>query len=560
MIGKTDFDLFSKEHAEQAYADEQTIMRTGRMIKKEERETWSDRSDTWAYSIKMPLTDKAGNIIGTFGISRDITDLKRIEEKLAWEQSLLQALLDTSSDHIYFKDREGRFIRNSNAHAKLLGLSDTSEMIGKTDFDFFTPEHAKMAYEDEREIMETGRTLKKEETNLTASGPGVWVSMEKMPLRDAKGGVIGTFGISRDITERKRMEDMLAHEQYLLQTLMDNSSDNIYFKDLDSQFTRISKAQARYVGLDNVSDMIGKSDFDFFTIEHASRSYKDEQTIIRTGQAIRIEEENEKIGGVASWFLTEKMPLKSREGRIIGTFGISRNITERKQDEERIKNLLMEQMRAKSQTSETQDVTIYALAHLAELRDLETGKHLERTANYIRILAEELTRLGTFKGYLTPEYINGLFKSAPLHDIGKVGVPDAILLKPGRLSREELAVMQKHCELGARLLSSAEQKLKFQSFLNIAVQLTIGHHEKWNGTGYPSGLSCEQIPLSARLMGLADVYDALRSKRPYKEPFEHGDCVRIIKDERGRHFDPRIVDAFLNRELEFRKVSDEMAD
>ncbi len=214
------------------------------------------------------------------------------------------------------------------------------------------------------------------------------------------------------------------------------------------------------------------------------------------------------------------------------------------------------QAKAKMQTAETQDVTIYALARLAELRDSETGKHLERTTNYVRILAEELSRHPSFKNYLTTRYINDVAKSAPLHDIGKVGVPDAILLKPGRLNDEERAIMQKHCEFGAKLLSSAEAKLKFQSFLTIAVQLTICHHERWDGAGYPQGLRGARIPISARLMAIADVYDALRTQRPYKDAFEHDVCARIIKGDRGKHFDPDCVDAFITRELDFRRVSE----
>ena len=174
------------------------------------------------------------------------------------------------------------------------------------------------------------------------------------------------------------------------------------------------------------------------------------------------------------------------------------------------------QARAKAQIIETQNITIYALAYQAELRDRETGRHLERTAKYVCLLAEEMARLPMFKGYLTPQYIDDLARSAPLHDIGKIGVPDAILLKPGKLTGEETRVMRTHCELGAHALSRAQQKLRFQTFLTIAVQLTIGHHEKWNGKGYPQGLFQERIPISARIMALADVQGAVyaRGLRP----------------------------------------------
>ena len=212
------------------------------------------------------------------------------------------------------------------------------------------------------------------------------------------------------------------------------------------------------------------------------------------------------------------------------------------------------------QLIQTQDVTIFALAYQAELRDRETGKHLERASAYVRLLAEELRKLPALRRYLTRKYIDDLVQSAPLHDIGKVGVPDSILLKPGKLSPDERAQMEKHCEYGARVLTRAQQKLKFQSFLAIAIQLAIGHHERWDGEGYPQGLAGTAIPLSARIMSLADVYDALRSKRVYKKPIGHETCVELIRGERGKQFDPAIVDAFMNRERDFRAVSERLAD
>ena len=208
----------------------------------------------------------------------------------------------------------------------------------------------------------------------------------------------------------------------------------------------------------------------------------------------------------------------------------------------------------------TQDVTIFALAHEAELRDQATGNHLERTSEYVRILADELARTPKYSAYLASTYLSDLIRSAPLHDIGKVGVPDSILLKPGKLTPVEFSIIQEHCELGAQVLRMAEGKLPFQSFLKIAVQLTLNHHEKWDGTGYPSGLIGESIPLSGRIMALADVYDALRSERSYKRAIDHPRCCEIIRSEGGTHFDPELVDAFARRHDEFFAVSKNLAD
>jgi HD-GYP domain-containing protein (c-di-GMP phosphodiesterase class II) len=218
------------------------------------------------------------------------------------------------------------------------------------------------------------------------------------------------------------------------------------------------------------------------------------------------------------------------------------------------------QRRTNTELVETQDVTIFALAYQAELRDRETGKHLERTARYVRTLAEELSRMPLYRSYFTPGYIADLVKSAPLHDIGKVGISDSILLKPGKLSQDEMAEMKKHCEYGARVLLIAEKKLEFQSFLAIAIQLTLYHHEKWDGTGYPHGLAGDAIPVSGRIMALADNYDALRSERVYKPSFPHGECRSIIVGLSGKHFDPELVEVFLKRQDEFAQISEELAD
>ena len=208
-----------------------------------------------------------------------------------------------------------------------------------------------------------------------------------------------------------------------------------------------------------------------------------------------------------------------------------------------------------------------SLAYQAEIRDLETGQHLDRTTEYVRILAEELknpppkyTVRESDKNYLTDEYIIDLVKSVPLHDIGKVGVSDSILRKPGKLTEEEFEEMKKHCDHGARVLERAEKKLSFRSFLSIGVQLALSHHERWDGQGYPFGLKGEEIPLSARIMALVDVYDALRSKRCYKESFSHEESVEIISKGRGTQFDPIIIDAFLRIKNEFMNISIELAD
>ncbi len=208
-----------------------------------------------------------------------------------------------------------------------------------------------------------------------------------------------------------------------------------------------------------------------------------------------------------------------------------------------------------------QDVTIIAMASLAETRDNETGNHIRRTQNFVKILAEQLQQHPRFAHYLTPSQIEILHKSAPLHDIGKVGIPDRILLKPGPLTVEEFTIMKTHCALGRDAIVAAERVLLSpNSFLTCAREIAYGHQEKWDGSGYPEGLQGDAIPVSARLMALADVYDALTSVRVYKAAMPHLQAKEIIVAGRGRHFDPDIVDAFLESEDEFREIADRFSD
>ena len=208
-----------------------------------------------------------------------------------------------------------------------------------------------------------------------------------------------------------------------------------------------------------------------------------------------------------------------------------------------------------------QETTIHAMASLAETRDNETGNHIRRTQNYVKALAQTLREHPRFSDYLTDEQIEMLYLSAPLHDIGKVGIPDQILLKPDRLDAAEFEIMKTHTTLGYQSILSASERLSAgSSFLTCAMEIALSHQEKWDGSGYPQGLSGDAIPISARLMAVADVYDALISERYYKRAFSHEVAVGIILEGRGSHFDPDVVDAFKCIEDEFSAIAIRFAD
>jgi len=210
---------------------------------------------------------------------------------------------------------------------------------------------------------------------------------------------------------------------------------------------------------------------------------------------------------------------------------------------------------------EMQDATVVILASLVETRDNETGNHIRRTQHYVRALARHLQSHPAFAAHLAGPRLDIVFKSAPLHDIGKVGIPDSILLKPGRLDPEEFEIMKTHATLGHQAIEKAERRLGITvDFLACAKEIALNHHEKWDGSGYPNGLSGVAIPISARLMAVADVYDALTTHRVYKDAMSHDEAVTIMIDGRGRHFDPDVVDAFAEINEQFREIAARYAD
>ncbi len=216
-----------------------------------------------------------------------------------------------------------------------------------------------------------------------------------------------------------------------------------------------------------------------------------------------------------------------------------------------------------AELAQTQEITIQSLAALAETRDMDTGMHIVRTGRYMRALAERMARSQKYNVFLTPENIELICKSAALHDIGKVGVPDAILLKPGRLTDAEFEQMKQHAHLGAQAIEKAERMMGLShenSFLRFAREIAQTHQEKWDGSGYPCGLAGDAIPISGRLMAIADVYDALISRRVYKEPMTHDEAVARIRAGAGSHFDPEMVAGFCEIHEEFRRIAEEFAD
>jgi diguanylate cyclase (GGDEF)-like protein/PAS domain S-box-containing protein len=277
-------------------------------------------------------------------IIHDVTQHRQSERALDIEHYLMEGLMDNVPAYIYFKDRDSRFLRINAAHARSLGLTDVKQAVGKTDFDFFTEEHARQAYEDEQLIVKTGQLISKEEKETRRNQPDAWVSTTKLPLRDKDGNILGTLGISVDITERKqaekKYEEKLAVERGLLNALLDNLPDVIYVKDLQGRKIISNVADWQRSGGKAPEDVLGKTDFDTYPPELAAGFWADDKLVLETGiPIVNREEPGLDSQGQPRWVLTTKVPLRGAEGKITGLIGIGHDITERKQVEDQLRQL-----------------------------------------------------------------------------------------------------------------------------------------------------------------------------------------------------------------------------
>ncbi len=376
VIGKTDFDFYPREKAEEFRRDEQKIFEAGQpLLGKIEKVTMPDGKITWASVTKVPLRDDGGKVIGLVGISQDITELKQTEESLNRERRLLRTLIDNLPDLVFIKDAQSRFVVTNMACAQQLGAGHPDKVLGKSDADFVGPELAEQYLADEQSLMRSGQPMNKEEpTQHKGTGEMRWSLTTKIPLKDDEGNVTGLIGIARDITklklaeealrqsrdeleqrvtertaelsernaamqqqiaERKRAEEALAGAQRLLQAMLDNVPDRIYFKDTQSRFLKLSRTLAKRIGVADPEQAVGKTDFDFFPPEKAQEFFQDEQKIIQTGQPLinKIETQT-RLGGEVTWASVTKVPLRDETGKVVGIAGINRDITDQKHTEE----------------------------------------------------------------------------------------------------------------------------------------------------------------------------------------------------------------------------------
>ncbi len=344
-----------------------------------------------------------------------------------------------------------------------------------------------------------------------------------------------------DIEKIKRQFDELNQMTAVTETFVNAIHLICYVKDLSLKYVLVNDAFLKNLSLNKNCKALGKSDADFFPKDEARHNIEADEKTIYTGLT---ENTEGYIPGTRKkkWGMISRTPIFDLHGKVTGVLVYITDTTE-------LRELEL-----------TQNAMIDCIASIAEYKNHETGMHIRRTQNYLRELAVSLKNHPKFKDYLNDKAIKIMAQSAPLHDIGEVALPDTILLKRGKLTDEEFSVIKKHPIYGSETIAKYEKNLPNNALLKSAREIAFSHHEKWDGSGYPIGLKGDKIPISGRLMALADVYDALTTNSIYRTARSHEEAVVIIENNRGRHFDPDIVDAFMSIKSKFKNIADELSD
>ena len=351
------------------------------------------------------------------------------------------------------------------------------------------------------------------------------------------------------INQRKKAAEALKESEEKYRSILESIEEGYYEVDFEGYFVFANDSLSKILGVAK-ADLRFMNLWDFMDDVNADRIYETFSECRRTGEPAKAFDCELNTNGTRLFVEASASLLRDSRGLPSGYRGVMRDRTEKKKME-------MDLLESYRKVYEARNATILGLAKLAEYRDEGTGTHLERIREYARILTAQLAKTPKFSGLIDQQYIEDIYQSSILHDIGKVGTPDALLLKPGALTKEEHDIIKRHTVMGGNALKAIESQIEGKSFLAIGKEIAFNHHEKWDGSGYPRGLKGEEIPLSARIIALADVYDALTTKRFYKEAYSHEKAREMILRLKGKHFDPDITNAFTAVAEKFNQVRKE---
>lgn len=454
-------------------------------------------------------------------------------------------IFDHMEEAVYSADKKGRIIKANNAFFETLGY-DKVTMPENIDYlhvylDDYEEKLGQMLGED---------IIKNFKVELyDVSGEPCEFSETIWVHRDSKGGMKGYTSHLRNMSKIRSLKAQLKVSELNYNRLFELITASIIIVDEAGHIVNLNNAAEKLYGYSR-HEARGRYFDDVFKRDDQNKRITDiiRITLHNNGKYVemgvpRVHKDGRQVFTYCTYF----MVTGDDEGPIRALFILEKDLTERIGLESELKRSL-------SKIQETQSAAIIGFAKLTEFRDKITGKHHERIQEYTRKLATALQKKTKYSDYIDDKYINDLTLSAVLHDIGKVGIEDSVLLKSGKLTPVEFTRMKEHSRLGGDALSAIDKALHHESFLTIGKEIAYYHHECWDGTGYPLGLAGERIPLSARIIAIADVYDALTSRRTYKEAYPHERALQMIKIERGKHFDPDIVDVFLENEAAFRQI------
>ncbi|EYB69564.1 PAS/PAC sensor protein [Deinococcus phoenicis] len=474
------------------------------------------------------LCDLAAGVVSELELRRALNERRRSEQ-------LREAVLTSALDAVITMNVRGLIEEWNPAAERLFGYT-RDEVLGRDLSDLIIPER-----------LRTGHRQGLARYLRTGEGPVLGQRLE-VPARRRSGEefpcelAITPFRLEgdrlftaylRDLTAQKAAQEALITSHNLLQAVVDGVPESIFVKDTAGRYVMINAAGAARIGRP-VQEILGQDDAALFPAMTAQTSLRRDTHVLTTGETLSYEVTDLLPDGSHRTFLSAKSVYRDSQGQIQGLIGAVLDITDRKAAEATIReqNAALEAL-VRQRTQEVEEAQLEVLARLAragELRDDNTGEHVQRVATTAAGLAR---RLG-----LAEDEVTLIERAAPLHDVGKIGVPDAVLLKPGRLTAEEFRVVQAHTELGASLLAKGASRL-----VRAAQEIALTHHERWDGQGYPRGLAGEAIPLSGRIVAVADVLDALTSERPYKRAWTLAEALQEIRAQAGAQFDPRVVAA-----------------
>jgi len=451
----------------------------------------------------------------------DITERKKAEIEIVYEQSLLHDLMDNIPDFIYFKDEKNRFVRVNKASAEDMGVT-LEYFIGKTDFDIFTEEAAKKRFADDNWVIKTGKSIINNIEKITyLNGMERWWNATKIPRYD-KGKIIGTIGITRDITQRKLAEDGVKNAKDELQTILDLVPAIIFYKDLEDRFIRVNKALADALKMPT-TDLIGKRAEELFPKEEAEKMKRDGREVVISGKPKRNIIQPYTTPDGIRWQLVDKVPYISKEGKIIGVIGLAKDITEQRKSEQKFQDTFQK-------LKKTMDAAINTMSKIVEAKDPYTAGHQWRVSQLATAIAKEL--------HFSEDKVEGIRIASLIHDIGKVGLPSEILSKPDKICNEEYNLIKRHSQVGYDILKGID-------FSYPVAEIVLQHHERLNGLGYPNHLKGDKILLEAKIIGVADVVEAMSSHRPYRPALGIDKALEEITQNKGILYDPEAVDVCL---------------